>query len=125
MNWLGEIRDSGGVTVEMEGVKKEPDGSWGPRHSNITCVLEAALSESDRAMHRDARIWLEHPESKVTQVITAEIHRARADIIFSVWKLEYGRATVTRLGQATHREYLARVLLSKARHPSSSSSRVS
>jgi hypothetical protein len=92
MNCLREIRHSGGVTMEMEGIIKEPDGSWGPRQSNITCVLEAAVSESDRTLHQDARIWLEHPESKVTQVITVKIHRARADITFSVWKQTQVRA---------------------------------
>lgn len=86
MNCVEEICCSGSVTVEMESVKKEADRSWGPRHSNMTCTLEAAVSESVRGLYRDARTWLEHPESKVTQVITIKIDRAQAHITFSVWK---------------------------------------
>lgn len=78
---------TGGVTVDMEDVIKEADESWGPRHSQrMTCALETAVSESNRALNCNARIWLEHPESHVTQVITIRISKARPEIVFSVWK---------------------------------------
>ncbi|KFY89327.1 hypothetical protein V500_05801 [Pseudogymnoascus sp. VKM F-4518 (FW-2643)] len=63
----GEIVSIGRKTTLIgTAVKKEPDAS--------------------RALSRDARIWLEHDESKVTQVIAVKISRQRPEIIFTVWK---------------------------------------
>jgi hypothetical protein len=87
MNCLEGLISYGRAIREMENVSKEPDKSWGPRGSDyITCALEATVSESKRALQGDAKIWLEHPESHVTQVITIKICRARPEIVFSVWK---------------------------------------
>ena len=88
MNCLEDSVPAGGATREMANVKKEPDESWGPRGTTyITCALEAAVSESNRALHRDAKVWLEHPESHVTQVVTIKVSRTRPEIVFSVWKI--------------------------------------
>lgn len=86
-----EIIPSGRTTTSIGTVVKEPDASWGPfragtRPSHTTCVVESAMSESSRALSRDARIWLEHDESKVTQVIAVKISWQRPEIIFTVWK---------------------------------------
>jgi hypothetical protein len=87
MNCLEEIILTGGATCALRGVRKEPDGSWGPRGKEYsTCVLESGVSESNRSLQRDARIWLEHEESHVSQVVTIKIHRVRPEIVFSVWK---------------------------------------
>jgi hypothetical protein len=87
MNCLEEIILTGGATRSLHGVKKEPDGSWGPIDKEYsTCVLESGVSESNRALQHDARIWLEREESHVSQVVTIRIHRVRPEIVFSVWK---------------------------------------
>ena len=88
----GEIVPIGRKTTSIgTAVKKEPDASWGPFRagtgpSYATCVVESAVSESSRALSRDARIWLEHDESKVTQVIAVKISRQRPEFVFAVWK---------------------------------------
>ena len=87
INCWEEVISTGGGTREMVNIKKEPDESWGPLGTGYTtCVLESAVSESSRALGRDAKIWLEHDESHVTQVITAKIYRTRPEIVFTVWK---------------------------------------
>jgi hypothetical protein len=87
MDCFEEINQTGSTTRSMPNVKKEPDASWGPRGKGYsTCVIESAVSESNRSLHNDARIWLEHKESHVTQVVTIKVHRVRPEIVFSLWK---------------------------------------
>ncbi|RFU33690.1 hypothetical protein B7463_g2588, partial [Scytalidium lignicola] len=86
MNCREEIIPCGGATARMKGVSKEPDECWRPINGDLTCIFEAAVLESDRVLHRYAKIWLEHPEQKVTQVVTMMIGRARPEIILRVWK---------------------------------------
>jgi hypothetical protein len=87
MNCIDEISPSGGAIQELNNVCKAPDESWGPVATRyITFALESGVSESTRALQCDAKIWLEHPESHVTQVVTVKISRTRPEIIFSVWK---------------------------------------
>ena len=88
MNCLDDIVPTGGAERAMVNVNKQPDESWRPSGVKyITCALEAGVSESDRTLHHDAKIWLEHPDSHVTQVITIKISRTRPEIVFSVWKI--------------------------------------
>ena len=117
MNCLEDTIPTGGVTVSMENVKKEPDESWGPRSAGYpTIALEAAVSESTRALHRDAKIWLEYPESHVTQVITIKIHRTRPEIVFSVWKtIEEQRATRAQYPRRTIMDHEVHVILEHGR----------
>ena len=49
-------------------------------------ALELTVSESALALQCDAKIWLEHPKSHATQVVTVKISRTRPEIIFSIWK---------------------------------------
>ncbi|OBT75594.1 hypothetical protein VF21_05853 [Pseudogymnoascus sp. 05NY08] len=87
-----EVISTGRARVSIGGVQKEPDASWGPFRAlgsgpgYRTCVLEAATSESGRGLSRDAKIWLEHEESHVMQVIGVKVCRRRPEIIFKVWK---------------------------------------
>lgn len=105
INCFDETLFTGRMTVNMEKVVKEPDQSWGSRHSrHKTCALEAGSSESNQALRRDARIWLEHPESHVTQVITIKISRTRAEIVFGVWR-------TTRQERATRSQHPQRAIL--------------
>lgn len=88
MGCFDELVPTGGATVSMHGVTKEPDMSWGPSQAGPdyrTCVLESAVSESNQSLTFDANIWLEHPESHVTQVVTVKICRGRPEITFKVW----------------------------------------
>lgn len=72
---------------KMTNVQKMPDKSWSPRgRKYITLALESGVSESERALARDAKIWLEHTESHVAQVVVIKISRVRPEIFFSVWK---------------------------------------
>jgi hypothetical protein len=93
MNCFEEFLTDGATTRSMINVKNEPDDSWGPflvpgssEPAYPTCVLEARVSESSRALARDAKIWLEHEESHVTQVVTVKISRTRPEIVCLVWK---------------------------------------
>ncbi|KFZ07648.1 hypothetical protein V501_06260 [Pseudogymnoascus sp. VKM F-4519 (FW-2642)] len=91
MGCRDDIMSTGGATRSMSNISKEPDASWGPDTAlpptyYSTFILEAGASESGRALGRDAKIWLEHEESHVTQVITIKISRRRPEIVFTVWK---------------------------------------
>ena len=91
MNCFYKITPTGGATREMENwmgnVRKSPDESWGPSGSGYpTFVVESAVSESCWSLCRDAKIWLEHVDSHITQVVTIKIHRTRPEIVFTVWK---------------------------------------
>lgn len=89
MSCLNQLIQTGGSTRTLQGVAKEPDESWRPAasgHRSITFALESGVSESARALRNDAKIWLENPESHVTQVLTVKISRTAPDITFSVWK---------------------------------------
>ena len=86
MKCADELVTQGGPTVEMNNVRKSPDESWtlsGPNY--ITLAVEAGVSESPRALALNAKIWLEHEESHVAQVVTIKISRVREEIFFSVW----------------------------------------
>ncbi|KIN07410.1 hypothetical protein OIDMADRAFT_47318 [Oidiodendron maius Zn] len=86
MKCADELVTQGGPAVEMNNVRKSPDESWtlsGPRY--ITFAVEAGASESPRALALNAKIWLEHEESHVAQVVTIKISRVREEIFFSVW----------------------------------------
>jgi hypothetical protein len=78
----------------LDGVNKEPDDSWGSHGVDYhTCVLEVGVSESARHLALDAHLWVESPESKVTQVVTIKVHPKRPEIVFQKWEkveLAYG-----------------------------------
>lgn len=81
---------TGTAKIEMKNVKIMPDKSWRLDNTRyITLALETGFSESGRALARDARIWLEHAESHVAQVIVINISRRRPEISFSVWKAKH------------------------------------
>ena len=91
MNCFYKITPTGGATREIENwmgnVRKSPDESWGPFGSGYaTLMVESGVSESCGSLRVDAKIWLEHVDSHVTQVLTIKIHRTRPEIIFTVWK---------------------------------------
>ncbi|KFY22300.1 hypothetical protein V493_06687 [Pseudogymnoascus sp. VKM F-4281 (FW-2241)] len=91
MGCKDEVVNARSERVTIGGVTKEPDGSWGPfragtGHAYMTCVLESDASESTRALSRDAKIWLEHEESHVRQVITVKVYQQRPEIVFTIWK---------------------------------------
>ncbi|OBT44539.1 hypothetical protein VE00_04932 [Pseudogymnoascus sp. WSF 3629] len=91
MGCTEEFVTKGGQTASMGSVTKEPDESWGPFRAGtgpnyVTCVLESAMSESGRALTRDAKIWIENENSHVTNVIGVNIYRRRPEIIFTIWK---------------------------------------
>ena len=86
MNCEEEIIATGGADREMENVKKQPDESWGPiGKGKITFAIETGVSESKRALETGAKIWLEHSEIHVTQVMTVKISRTRPEVLFSLW----------------------------------------
>ncbi|KIN07001.1 hypothetical protein OIDMADRAFT_21920 [Oidiodendron maius Zn] len=86
MNCEEEIIATGAALREMENVKKSPDESWGPiSKENITLAVEAGVSESSRTLAIDAKIWLEHLECHVTQVVTIKISRTRPEVQFTLW----------------------------------------
>ncbi|OBT90756.1 hypothetical protein VE02_00658 [Pseudogymnoascus sp. 03VT05] len=91
MGCTEEFVTKGRETALMGNVTKESDVSWGPFRagtgpSYVTCVLESAVSESGRGLARDAKMWLEHENSHVTNVIRVNIYQRRPEIIFTVWK---------------------------------------
>jgi hypothetical protein len=72
---------------KLTNLQKTPDLSWRPEAGlHITLALEVEVSESERGLALDAKIWLEDPESHVAQVITIRINRTRPEIVFSVWE---------------------------------------
>jgi hypothetical protein len=87
MNCEDEFCPVGRARMEMGSVKKEPDASWTPDGKTYTTLaVEAGVSESERALALDAKIWLESKESHVTQLVVIKVSRTRAEIRFSVWK---------------------------------------
>lgn len=72
---------------KLTNLQKTPDLSWRPEAGlHITLALEVEVSESERGLALDAKIWLEDPESHVAQVITIRINRTRPEIVLSVWE---------------------------------------
>lgn len=87
MNCADEYIPTGAAIVKMTNVQKMPDQSWyPPSRDYITLAVEAGVSESKGALARDAKIWLEHAESHVSQVVVIKISRTRPEILFSIWK---------------------------------------
>lgn len=87
MNCEEELIPSGGTQQTMTGVAKEPDESWGPQSKDyITLAVETGVSESNSALAHNAKIWLEHTELQVTQVLTIKISRVKEEVTFCVWK---------------------------------------
>jgi hypothetical protein len=89
MGCIEEMVQIGGTTMSIDNVRKEADASWGPfkigpEFPYATCVFECGMSESNRALSRDARLWLEHESSHVTQVVTIKIYQ-RPEVVFTVW----------------------------------------
>jgi hypothetical protein len=83
-----ELLAAGREQQELPGVKKDPDESWMPRSKDyITLAVEIGVSESASALANDAKIWLEHPESHVKQVLTIGVSKAREEITFRLWKV--------------------------------------
>ncbi|KFY15364.1 hypothetical protein V492_02037 [Pseudogymnoascus sp. VKM F-4246] len=69
-----EIVPTRGKTMLIDSIKKEADASWGffgagTKPSYATCMLECDMSAGNRALSRDARLWLEHENSHVAQVV--------------------------------------------------------
>lgn len=95
MNCDEELAMTGTATVELRGLKKEPDKSWGPQRVDYpTLILEVGVSESLRCLERDAQRWIENERSGVCQVITVKIYPRRHEIIFSVWRRNEDRKAV-------------------------------
>ena len=117
MNCHNEINPRGGEIQELENVSKAPDESWGPVAAGyITFALESGVSESSRALQNDAKIWLEHPESHVTQVVTVKISRTGPEIIFSVWRtILEGRETRAQHQRRANLDHDVRVILAHGR----------
>lgn len=87
MNCEDEFCPAGRARMEMGGVKKEPDASWTPNGQNYTTLaVEAGVSESERKLALDAKIWLESKESHVTHLVVIKVSRSGTEIRFSVWK---------------------------------------
>jgi hypothetical protein len=62
----------GSADQDMSKVTKTTRSILGTLGRNyVTTVLEVGLSESSRKLALEARLWLERPESRVTQVVTA------------------------------------------------------
>jgi hypothetical protein len=87
MNCEDEIILGGGATVHLEGLTKEPDQLFGPYDADhMTCALEVGYPESNRALHRDASLWLKNEKSHITQVVLIKIFKGRTKILFSIIK---------------------------------------
>jgi hypothetical protein len=95
MNCAEDLCPVGGAIRNMIGVSKEPDECWRPHGKTyITLAVETGASESNSKLAIDAKIWLEHQESHVKQVLTIKISRAREEVRFCVWKAPpHGRQT--------------------------------
>ena len=117
MNCEEEIIATGAALREMENVKKSPDESWGPiSKENITLAVEAGVSESSRTLAIDAKIWLEHSESHVTQVVTIKISRTRAEVHFTLWvKAPQERDTRADHPERSHKAQEVSVVLEEGR----------
>lgn len=117
MNCEEEIIATGAALREMENVKKSPDESWGPiSKENITLAVEAGVSESSCTLAIDAKIWLEHSESHVTQVVTIKISRTRAEVHFTLWvKAPQERDTRADHPERSHKAQEVSVVLEEGR----------
>ena len=75
------------ATMHIGSITKEPDQCWKIRgKSYTTFVIETGVSETERQLALDAKIWLELKESHVTQLLTIKVSRTRPEMRFIVWK---------------------------------------
>lgn len=86
MNCYWELEPTGRALQKLHGVSKEPDKSYElKRNNHLTFVVEVGVSESNRALTNDAKIWLEHFESHVAQVLVIAMSRKREVVSFILW----------------------------------------
>lgn len=86
MNCDDEFAPTGNGKRDLFNLTKHPDESWTPDDKNyITLAVETGVSESERSSVTDAKIWLEHEESHVAQVVTIRVSRVQENICFKVW----------------------------------------
>lgn len=86
MDCCGELYTTGRALRELKGVSKAPDKSYElKRNNHVTFVVEIGVSESNRALTNDAKIWLEHHESHVTQILGIAVSRKREVVSFILW----------------------------------------
>jgi hypothetical protein len=87
MNCHEEHFPIGTTLQKLAGVWKQPDASYQlRREKHITFVVEVGVSESNRALANNAKIWLEHHESHVTQVLGIAVSHKRKTVSFILWK---------------------------------------
>jgi hypothetical protein len=88
-----------GATAHMGGVRKRPDGCWGPKNKPyVTLTLEVGTSEMEQSIALDAHRWMESPDSHVHQVVTIKTRSDRPMLMFQRWERgsrRSGRVTVT------------------------------
>ncbi|CRL18364.1 unnamed protein product [Penicillium camemberti] len=88
------------VDIDVNGQIKQPDMGWGPtrtprgRHRRPTVVLEMAVSETERKLHRDVDLWLEPVRGNANVAITIKVNRQRPMISIDklVWDHVNGRS---------------------------------
>lgn len=87
-----------GVTLNVNGLSKVPDGGWGPRrlpHSTPkrpTMILEVAVAESKARLHKDVDIWLDPARGNANIAISVELNRNRPIITMDKWEWNHNNA---------------------------------
>jgi hypothetical protein len=87
MNCQDEFANTGSADRDLITSKKQPDESAGPFDTGyITFAVESGVTESARALERDAKDWIEDETSHVLQVVTIKISRNILKITIKLWK---------------------------------------
>lgn len=79
------------VDIEVNGKSKQPDMGWGPTrtprgvHKRPTVVLEVAVSETKKKLHRDVDLWLDPGRGNANVAIAIKVNRKRPMISIENW----------------------------------------
>ncbi|KAJ5517294.1 hypothetical protein N7527_008854 [Penicillium freii] len=88
-----------GVDININGQWKQADMGWGPRRPPRGCpkrptvVLEIAVSETQRNLHRDVDLWLDPVRGNANVVIAIKVNRQRPMISIDKWVWDHLNGT--------------------------------
>ncbi|KAJ5794342.1 hypothetical protein N7457_000941 [Penicillium paradoxum] len=91
------IQVYGTVNVPVgNGNVKQPDGGWGPirRPRGVAnrpgVVVEVGVSESERKLRNNARMWVDPDRGEANMAITVKVNRKKAQIKIDTWEWDSG-----------------------------------
>jgi hypothetical protein len=88
-----------GVDIDINGQWKQADMGWGPRRPPRGCpkrptvILEVAVSETQRKIHRDVNLWLDPVKGNANVAMAIKINRQRPMISIDKWVWDHVNGT--------------------------------